>query len=200
MSGTLLLYVALWLLAKYLDYKRNSNNHIMIVLLSIIIFRPNSSLPFHLISPLQLVIVVTCALMGLLLVLVSFLGLWVALKQTRISTGLVSHLYVFISTNICLCQDRFRTEELSSFHSSFLRDWIRDWIGFKLSSWKPQQHEGMFYITYPRFKPSTELSILKYFEIFVYFEPECLVLNWMISTLFIILPEIYFVSGCWSSS
>ena len=148
MSGTLLLYVALWLLAKYLDYKRNSNNHIMIVLLSIIIFRPNSSLPFHLISPLQLVIVVTCALMGLLLVLVSFLGLWVAFKQTRISTGLVSHLYVFISTNICLCQDRFRTEELSSFHSSFLRDWIRDWIGFKLSSWKPQQHEGMFYITY----------------------------------------------------
>ena len=35
------------------------------------------------------------------------------------------------------------------------------------------------------------MSILKYFEIFVYFEPECLVLNWMISTLFIILPEIY---------
>ena len=99
---------------------------IMMVLLSIIMFRPNSSLPFHLISPLQLVIVVTCALVGLLLVLVSLLGLWVALKQTRISTGLVSHLYVFIATNICLCQDRFRTEELSAFHSSFLRDSIRD--------------------------------------------------------------------------
>ena len=32
-------------------------------------------------------------------------------------------IYIY---NICLCQDRFRTEELSAFHSSFLRDSIRD--------------------------------------------------------------------------
>ena len=77
--------------------RRDSNPPNIIMIVIIFIFRPNSSLPFQLISPLQLVIVLTCALVGLSLVLVSLLGLCVALKQSRISTGLVSHLYVFIS-------------------------------------------------------------------------------------------------------
>ena len=75
MSGTLLLCLSLWLTCK-----------------------PNQSLPFQLLEPLQLPLILTCMVGGFYLIIVSTVGLWAGTRQKRYATAIVSAGTIFFST------------------------------------------------------------------------------------------------------
>ena len=53
--------------------------------------RPQTSLPFQLMTPLVLPVLVTCSVAGVYLVMVAVVGVWVVLRQQRHITGAVSN-------------------------------------------------------------------------------------------------------------